>query len=106
MATAELPSHDGYLFPARRRDKAFSGFGASKEALDKASGVKGWGLHSLRRTAATNMGKLKVQPHVIQSVLAHSWGGITARYNRFDYYDEKRAALLAWESHLARLLAA
>jgi hypothetical protein len=50
------------------------------------------------------MGKLKVQPHVIQSVLAHSWGGITARYNRFDYFDEKRAALLLWEDKLNRLI--
>jgi hypothetical protein len=51
------------------------------------------------------MGKLKVQPHVIQCVLAHSWGGITARYNRFDYLDEKRAALLLWEGYIAKLVA-
>jgi len=68
-------------------------------------GVKDWTLHSLRRTAATNLGKLKVQPHVIQSVLAHSWGGITARYNRFDYFDEKRAAVLLWEAKLASIVA-
>jgi hypothetical protein len=49
------------------------------------------------------MAKLKVQPHVIQAVLAHSWGGITARYNRFDYYDEKRAALLTWEARIKEL---
>ena len=105
LAAAELPDRKDYLFPARGRDTPFTGFGASKEALDKAAGVSGWGLHSLRRTAATNMGKLKVQPHVIQSVLSHSWGGITARYNRYDYFDDKTAALLLWEKRLAEIIA-
>jgi integrase len=40
MAAAELPKRTGLLFPARRSDKAFNGFGASKEVLDKATAVR------------------------------------------------------------------
>jgi integrase len=104
LAAAELPDRDGYLFPARGSDRPFSGFGESKADLDRRCGVSGWTLHSLRRTAATNMGKLKVQPHIIQSVLAHSWGGITARYNRFDYYNERKVALQDWGKELIRIV--
>jgi len=104
LAAAHLLDRKGYLFPARRKETPFSGFGESKKVLDEACGVKNWTLHSLRRTAATNLGKLKVRPHVIQSVLAHSWGGITARYNRFDYFDEKRAALELWEQQLKTIV--
>jgi integrase len=56
-------------------------------------------LHDLRRTAATGMARLNVAPHVVDRVLNHSSGtirGVAAVYNRFEYLNERRAALEAW----------
>lgn len=57
-------------------------------------------IHDLRRTAATGMaGLLRFPPHVVVAVLNHKSGsrrGVAGVYNRFDYAEEKRAALDAW----------
>ncbi len=58
-----------------------------------------WTLHDLRRTATTGMARLGIAPHVADKVLNHTAGtirGVAAVYNRFEYLDERRAALDAW----------
>ncbi|MFC7664356.1 tyrosine-type recombinase/integrase [Methylorubrum suomiense] len=53
----------------------FQGFSRAKASLDKRSGVTGWRLHDLRRTASTVMAeRLKVLPHVNEAVLNHISG--------------------------------
>ena len=62
-----------------------------------------WTLHDLRRTAATGMAKSGIAPHVVERVLNHvsgSFGGVAGVYNRFQYLDEMRHALEAWELHM------
>jgi integrase len=85
-------------------DGGFSGWSKAKAALDEACGVKSaWRLHDLRRTCATRMADLGVQPHVIEAVLNHISGhkaGVAGIYNRATYAAEKRAALDLWASHL------
>ena len=44
---------------------------SAKERLDDACGVTDWTLHDLRRTMATRMADLGVQPHVIEAILNH-----------------------------------
>jgi len=86
----------------------FSGFSSAKDRLDKASGVTDWTLHDLRRTMATRMGDLGVQPHVIEAILNHVSGhkaGVAGVYNRSTYATEKRAALDLWGAHVQTLLA-
>lgn len=59
-----------------------------------------WGLHDLRRTAASGMARLGTPIHVTESILNHSGGtisGVAAVYIRHDFREEKRAALEAWE---------
>jgi integrase len=66
-----------------------------------------WILHDLRRTATTGMARLKVVPHVCDKVLNHLTGkirGIASVYNKFEYLDERRAALQAWGNYLRSLL--
>lgn len=100
---------DVYVFPAYgREDGIFSGFGKSKRKLDSVSGVTGWTLHDLRRTAATGLARLGVAPHVIERILNHTsytLGGVAGIYNRFGYEPEMRAALDLWSSHVAKLIA-
>lgn len=64
-------------------------------------------IHDLRRTAATGMASLRFPPHVVEAVLNHRSGtrrGVAAVYNRFDYAEEKRAALEAYGRFLAELV--
>jgi integrase len=100
---------DGLLFPANRARSAnpVSGFSKAKARLDRLSGVTGWRLHDLRRTAASEMARLGHPPHVVAAILNHSPGstqGITAIYNRHRYGDEKRQALAAWAREIERVL--
>ena len=78
-----------------------------KLALDAAlKGVAAWTLHDLRRTCATGMAELGVQPHVIEAVLNHVSGhkaGVAGIYNRAKYADEMRSALQRWADHVEAL---
>jgi len=88
--------------------EGFQGWGKAKKALDTASGVTGWRLHDIRRTVATQMQNLGIQPHVIAAVLGHSLTklfGVTSIYMRSMLEQEKREALEAWEKHLLGLVA-
>ena len=83
----------------------FSGWSKAKAAMDERLGkaVKPWTLHDLRRTAATRMADLGVQPHVIEAALNHvsgHKGGVAGIYNRSTYAAEKRAALDLWAGHI------
>lgn len=84
-----------------------SGFGRLKERLDGAVGLdaEDWRFHDLRRTMATNMAMMRVQPHIIEAILNHKTGivsGVAAVYNRHAYLDEKREALEQWAESLIR----
>lgn len=62
--------------------------------------IPNWTIHDLRRTAASRMAKLKVEPHIIEALLNHITGkvsGVARVYNRYEYFDEKRDALERWE---------
>lgn len=85
----------------------YSGWSRSKIALDEKSKLKDWTLHDLRRTAATRMADLGVQPHVIEAVLNHASGhkaGVAGIYNRSTYAAEKRAALDLWANHVTAVV--
>lgn len=78
----------------------------AKRALDKRCGVAEWTVHDLRRTAATGMATLGVQPHIIEAVLNHvsgHKGGIAGIYNRATYAREIRTALAMWADHIASI---
>jgi len=81
---------------------------ARGEDVSQVKPVDHWTFHDLRRTAATGMAALKVDPHVIEAVLNHKSGnikGIAAVYNRYQYFDEKYEALLKWEGVVKRIVA-
>lgn len=73
-----------------------SGFSKAKARVDKLSGVEGWTLHDLRRSAATHMARLGVTAKHVEMVLGHVTEGVAGIYNRYEYLAEKRAALDLW----------
>jgi integrase len=79
-----------------------------KNQIDAAMGdVPPWRFHDIRRTAATGMAAIGIQPHVIDAVLNHVSGhraGVAGVYNRHAYLNEKREALQLWEAHLLSLV--
>lgn len=85
---------------------ALSGWGKAKERLDElmlkhaGKDIEEWRLHDLRRTGATDMARLGVDRLVISKILNHAEGGVTKRYDRYQYAAEKRAALDRWALHL------
>jgi integrase len=97
---------------------AVSGFSSAKARLDAAmrrslrdrledAGLAPWVLHDLRRTATTGMAGLGIAPHVADRVLNHQAGtirGVAAVYNRFQYLDERKAALEAWGRYIEGLI--
>jgi integrase len=122
-ALALLPAH-----PRRpKRDlvfgdtdsRPFSGWSRARRALDnrisearKAAGIEAplapWTLHDLRRSMATRLGDLGIQPHVIEALLNHVSGsraGVAGIYNRATYAAEKRQAVDIWAAHVEGLLA-
>jgi integrase len=102
-ACSHPASGTGFVFG--KRGTGFSGFSKAKRELDaKLTGVEPWRLHDLRRTAATRMADIGVEPHHIEAVLNHVSGhraGVAGIYNRSAYADQKRAALEAWAARLA-----
>jgi integrase len=92
----------------------FSGFSRCKDALDKSiaelndgKALAPWVHHDLRRSAATGMANIGVQPHIIEAVLNHISGykgGIAGIYNRAQYGPEKAQALARWDEHVASVV--
>jgi integrase len=103
---------DGRVFVFGRYDSGAAGWNSAKLDLDariaKASKeLEHWTLHDLRRTVATGMAELGVQPHIIEAVLNHASGhksGVAGIYNRATYDKEKREALSLWAEHVTALV--
>ena len=92
------------------RAAGYTNWGPGKAALDRALGdtVAPWTLHDIRRTVATRMADLKVQPHIIETVLNHQSGhkgGIAGIYNRSSYSTEVKNALAMWSDHVRAMVA-
>jgi integrase len=110
-----IPFRDGHLFPASRAHvrgrptTTFNAWQKSKAAFDELlEDIAAWTLHDLRRTFATNLARLGTSPHVVEKLLNHASGtisGVAAIYNQFQYADEMRVAIAAWDLKLASLMA-
>lgn len=79
------------------------------ERARKMVAIGDFRAHDLRRTAATSMAELGINPHTISLVLNHisaRKGTITGRvYIHYSYDREKREALDAWSKRLSEILA-
>ncbi len=62
-------------------------------------------FHDLRRTAASHMTGIGVPRLVVAKILNHVEHEITAVYDRHSYDGDKQRALLAWDRHLAQIVA-
>jgi len=101
-----IPRRDGFdlLFG---RKHGFTGWSIGKRALDKKLGLRPWTHHDIRRSVATGMANIGVQPHVVEQILNHQSGhkrGPAGIYNRSHYVNEVRAAMALWDDHIRTLI--
>jgi integrase len=87
-----------------------SGFSKAKPRIDKTitqlrtdGALAPWTIHDLRRTTATEMGRLGVSRFIIGKVLNHADRTVTGIYDRHAYLEEKRHALEKWAGYLTSL---
>ncbi len=80
----------------------------AKQRLDQAMPTKKpFVLHDIRRTVATGFQRLGVRLEVTEAVLNHVSGsraGIIGVYQKYEYVEEKRAALDAWTARVKQLV--
>jgi integrase len=104
-----------WLFPARAKRDASDGpieGHAATVALFRGRhnlGMAHFRIHDLRRTAATRMAEMGINPYTISLVLNHvsaSKSTITGKvYVQYSFDREKREALDAWSERLERIIA-
>jgi integrase len=72
--------------------------------LQKRTGIEDrWTLHDIRRTVRSGLPRLGVSPDTAERVIGHVITGIRSVYDRYEYLDEKRAALELWAGHVAKI---
>ena len=98
---------EGDLIFSTNGRTSVSGFSRVKQRLDDLMGAAPWRLHDLRRTCATGMASIGIQPHVVEAVLNHVSGakaGVAGIYNRHQYLAEKTNALSRWAQHVEAIV--
>jgi len=102
LTTNGLAPVSGYSKPKSWLDTSMQ---ARMKGADAAAVMDPWRVHDLRRTVSTNLARLGVDPFTRRRVLNHAQSGVDAIYDRFDYLDQKRAALDLWGAALMRIAA-
>src|SRR5262245_57701445 len=97
------PRGQGFVFPTLEGN-AHSSWNVKKRTLDRRSGVTGWTIHDLRRTARSLMSRAGVLPHIAEMVMGHVQGGVEGIYDRHRYVQEKGDALAKLSGLLALIL--
>jgi integrase len=80
-----------WVFAGRHGRRGFNS--RDKAAFHQASGVHGWRLHDLRRTARSLMSRAGAPSEHAELVLGHKVGGVRETYDRYEYLPEKSEAL-------------
>jgi integrase len=97
----KLSRDSAYVFAGRR--SAINSESKSKRRLDLDSGVTGWRLHDLRRTARSLMSRAGVPSDHAERCLGHVIGGVRGTYDRHGYHAEKKAAYEALARQIAEI---
>jgi integrase len=60
-------------------------------------------IHDFRRTGRSHLAALGVDPVVAERCLNHRIKGVEGIYNRYEYFQERKAALEQWAALLVSL---
>jgi integrase len=103
----EMAASSRWVLPARKmQHRMIPHIGESTlgVALAKVKhGLPPFTVHDFRRTARSHLAALGVQPHIAERCLNHKLKGVEGIYDRYDYFEERKAALNAWAALLLQL---
>lgn len=86
---------------------------ALARATERARGALGnadapqwgyWTPHDLRRTMRTGLSACKARPDIAELTIGHTKKGLVKTYDQHAFYEERRAAMLAWEARLKTIV--
>jgi integrase len=100
------PDPDGFVFVTTTGGKLGDWHGATKQFM-AASNTEGWHRHDLRRSSATMMGEMGIEPHVVEAALGHValHSQLASVYNRARYRPQVAEALQSLANALDRIVA-
>jgi integrase len=105
MALSMLPvRRNGEFVFSKNGRQAMAGYERHKRAIDEASGVNGWVVHDLRRTARSLLSRAGVAADHAERCLGHVIGGVRGVYDRHEYFDEKARAFEALALQVQRII--
>jgi integrase len=93
-----------HILPSPNSAASMGGFSRAKRRLDARSGVSGWTLHDLRRTARSLMSRANVDRDHAERVLGHAIRGVEGVYDHFGYEPQKSAALAKLASLIGEII--
>lgn len=91
----------GLVFPNQQTQAGISKYVRRKYHKED---FDNWTPHDIRRTVATRLKKMGYPNEHITALLGHSFGKISRTYMVYEYENEKREMLLAWEKELEKLV--
>jgi integrase len=106
LAVIESQRRDGssaFVFSGPRGKKPTPGTTKAKRKFDAATGVSGWRIHDLRRTARSLMSRAGVNSDHAERCLGHVIGGVRGVYDRHEFLREKAQAFEALAALVERI---
>ena len=104
QASSLLPQRNGELVWTRNGRTPMSNYDHHKQAIDRLSGVTGWVIHDLRRTARSLLSRAGIPSDHAERCLGHVIGGVRGIYDRHEYFDEKARAFEALAAQVQRII--
>ena len=98
-----------YILSSTGGSRPISGFSKAKAEIDRLifkisnGGIRPWVVHDLRRSMATHMERIGVEPHIIEVCLGHALSGVAGVYRHYTYLPEKAAALQKWADEVTSI---
>jgi integrase len=93
-----------YIFPGRFNEEKPIHKTSLAHAIARIESVQEFCPRDLRRTVKTRMGEIGIDKSIRDRIQNHALNDVSSKhYDRYDYLQEKRAALLIWEKYLLEL---
>jgi integrase len=104
MRRKQMNGSCNLVFPSQR-ETVLANWDRWLERMYEATGTDGWHRHDLRRTSATLMGNIDIDPYVIEAALNHTYvaGQLAQNYNKSTYRPKVSDALQRLGNHLDAL---
>jgi integrase len=103
-----LACNSGFVFPRRAgtdgRDRHMAQATLNLALYGLKHGIEEpFTVHDFRRTVRTQLAALNIPPHIAERCLNHKIAGVAGVYDRYDYFEERKAVLGQWAGVLSGL---